>query len=147
MSATRSTIPRGSWTPSPSPSPPASPVDLSIADADRFRLLETHGPLKPSALGLASAQKGKGKGPLVVVSPEELQEMVRKQEGARKRGKTGEEGGEEDQDDYGEPEPVQEEELALWEEVANAVLWTIPFGFLFSGMCVFPFSSFLPILF
>jgi len=31
-------------------------------------------------------------------------------------------------------EEQEEEELLLWEEVANAVLWSIPFGFLFSGM-------------
>ncbi|GAA5920477.1 hypothetical protein JCM6882_004716 [Rhodosporidiobolus microsporus] len=131
----------GSWSPSPSPSPPASPSDLSISDADRFRLLEEYAPLKPSELprGPSGAQgrtsavkaggKGKGREPLVVVSPEELEEMVRRQqEGAGV-------GTDDDEDDYGEPEPaVEEEEPEMWEELANAVLWSIPFGFLFVGM-------------
>ncbi|GAA5820343.1 hypothetical protein JCM11251_005584 [Rhodosporidiobolus azoricus] len=131
---------RGSWTPSPSPSPPASPFappDLTISDADRFKLLEEYGPLKPSELprgpagrssGVRTAAGGKGKekAPLVVVSPEELEEMVKRQQAGE---------GEEDEDDYGEPEPpLQEEDPELWEEVANAVLWTIPFLFLFVGM-------------
>lgn len=34
----------------------------------------------------------------------------------------------------GSDEEEEEEELLLWEEIANAVLWSIPFGFLFSGM-------------
>lgn len=112
---------QGTWEPSPSPSPPSSPskpVDLSISESERFQLLESHSALKPSDLDSVT---GKGKSPLVVVSPEELEKMVEKQ-------KLGEvevegEGGDE-----------QEEELLLWEEIANAVLWSIPFGFLFSGM-------------
>ncbi|GAA5887772.1 hypothetical protein JCM5296_001761 [Sporobolomyces johnsonii] len=114
---------RGSWEPSPSPSPPPSPaaVDLSLSDADRLHLLETHSPLKPSDLDGVQGGRGRGKQPLMVVSPEELEQMVEKQ-------RAGE--GQEERDGDGE----QEEELPMWEEVANAVLWTIPFGFLFSGM-------------
>ncbi|GAA6033996.1 hypothetical protein JCM8097_000640 [Rhodosporidiobolus ruineniae] len=120
----------GSWSPSPSPSPspPSSPkVDLSISDADRFKLLEDHAPIRPSDLGFSSGVRGKGKGkePLVVVSPEELEELVRRQQ----EGASGE-----DEDGYGEPEPAEEEDMALWEEVANAVLWSVPFAFLYSGM-------------
>ncbi|GAA5864516.1 hypothetical protein JCM8547_005567 [Rhodosporidiobolus lusitaniae] len=119
---------QGSWTPSPSPSPPASPfapLPLDLSDAERFQLLEEHGPIKPSQLGLSSGVKGgmgkgKGKEPLVVVSPEELEKMVQQQQ----------EGAAEEEEEVQE----EEEEAMLWEEVANAVLWTVPFGFLFSGM-------------
>ncbi|GAA5961448.1 hypothetical protein JCM21900_004012 [Sporobolomyces salmonicolor] len=113
---------RGSWEPSPSPSPPPSPaaVDLSLSDADRLRLLETHSPLKPSDLDSVQGGRERGKQPLMVVSPEELEQMVEKQRA-----------GESQDDGDGEGEQA---ELPLWEEVANAVLWTIPFGFLFSGM-------------
>ncbi|GAA5989109.1 hypothetical protein JCM5350_003600 [Sporobolomyces pararoseus] len=112
---------QGTWEPSPSPSPPSSPskpVDLSISESERFQLLESHSALKPSDLASVT---GKGKSPLVVVSPEELEKMVEKQ-------KLGE------VEVEGEGEDDQEEELLLWEEIANAVLWSIPFGFLFSGM-------------
>lgn len=114
----------GTWSPSPSPSPPPSPskVDLSISDADRFQLLESHSALKPSEL---DAKAVKGKSPLVVVSPEELEQMVEKQ----KRGEV-ERSGPANLDD----EDEDDDELLLWEEIANAVLWSIPFGFLFSGM-------------
>ncbi|GAA5893540.1 uncharacterized protein JCM6883_003550 [Sporobolomyces salmoneus] len=112
----------GTWSPSPSPSPPPSPgkpVDLSISDSDRFQLLESHSALKSSDL---DAKTANGQSPLVVVSPEELEKMVEKQ----KRGEVEVEGeGEEEE---------EEAELLLWEEIANAVLWSIPFGFLFSGM-------------
>ncbi|GAA6008261.1 hypothetical protein JCM11491_001947 [Sporobolomyces phaffii] len=115
---------QGTWEPSPSPSPPPSPsqpVDLSISDADRFQLLESHASLKPSDFD-GVAGKGKGKSPLVVVSPEELERMVEKQQ----NGVEVERDGGDDSD--------EEDELQLWEEIANAVLWSIPFGFLFSGM-------------
>jgi len=56
----------------------------------------------------------------VVVSPEELEKMVEQQKGK--------------QPEHVEQEEEEEEELLLWEEVANAILWSVPFGFLFSGM-------------
>ena len=111
---------QGSWEPSPSPSPPlpSSPrVDLSISDSDRFQLLESHSSLKPSDLDGVTR---KDKSPLVVVSPEELEKMVEQQKGK--------------QPEHVEQEEEEEEELLLWEEVANAILWSVPFGFLFSGM-------------
>ncbi|BGP16264.1 hypothetical protein JCM10213_007708 [Rhodosporidiobolus nylandii] len=119
---------KGSWTPSPSPSPspPASPasrpVDLSISDAERFELLSSHAPegLRPS--DLMGGQNGKGKAPMVVLSPEELERMVAQQAGGG--------GGASELED----EPAEEEKLELWEEIANAVLWSVPFGFLYSGM-------------
>jgi hypothetical protein len=66
---------------------------------------------------------GKGKSPLIVVSPEELERMVQKGKGGGEV-----EGGVADEDEE------EEVELRLWEEIANAVFWSIPFGFLFSGM-------------
>ena len=111
---------QGSWAPSPSPSPPlaSSPrVDLSISDSDRFQLLESHSSLKPSDLDGVTR---KDKSPLVVVSPEELEKMVEQQKGK--------------QLEHVEQEEEEEEELLLWEEVANAILWSVPFGFLSSGM-------------
>ncbi|GAA6060943.1 hypothetical protein JCM10212_003851 [Sporobolomyces blumeae] len=137
--ATKPTL-QGSWSPSPSPSPsprasptPPSPVvDLSISDADRFHLLETHGPLKPSELG--GKMENKGKGPLVVVSPEELEKMVDQQNDAARSGRGGARQDLDDADDDDNDDEADVEELRLWEEVANAVLWSIPFGFLFSGM-------------
>ncbi|GAA5880415.1 hypothetical protein JCM16303_003935 [Sporobolomyces ruberrimus] len=118
---------QGTWEPSPSPSPPPSPsepVDLSISDQDRFHLLESHSSLRPSDLDGKVSTGKKGKGPLVVVSPEELERMVEKQ----KKGELSE------VEVQGSDEEEEEEELLLWEEIANAVLWSIPFGFLFSGM-------------
>lgn len=104
--------PAASW--SPSPSPPISPdVPLELSDADRLELIATHAGLKPSSLP-ASAES-----PLIVLSPEELQERVdREKPDWEVEGNAAEE----------------EEETPLWEELANAVLWTIPFGFLFSGL-------------
>ena len=100
----RRTVQKGSWSPSPSPSPPDSPTEW-LSDADRLRLLAEHKGLKPSAL------PGAEKDPLLVLSPEELAERVALQEQAE-----------------------AEEEMPLWEELANAVLWTIPFGFLYTAM-------------
>ncbi|GAA5985081.1 hypothetical protein JCM11641_006351 [Rhodosporidiobolus odoratus] len=121
---------QGSWIPSPSSSPPSSPsppIDLSISDAERFKLLEDFGPqgVRPSELGLTNGLRqrsgAKGKGPMVLVSPEELEKMVE----AQQRGAA-----------PAQQEEVQEEEepIELWEEIANALLWTVPFLFLFSGM-------------
>ncbi|GAA5925407.1 uncharacterized protein JCM15063_005017 [Sporobolomyces koalae] len=113
----------GSWEPTPSPSPPPTPparVDLSISDADRFQLLESHPALKPSEL---DARPTKGKSPLVVVSPEELERMVAEQNRTPSDAAVGADDLEDD-----------DVELLLWEEIANAILWSVPFGFLFSGM-------------
>ncbi|BGP55823.1 hypothetical protein JCM8202_000002 [Rhodotorula sphaerocarpa] len=148
----RRATPDGSWSPSPSPSPPSSPriVDLdSLSDRDRIRLLQQRGPMRPSELGLpagnARSDKGGGKGgagkesggPTVVLSPEELEKLVERQQ----QGETPadvlrdlRDSDEDDEDLCGPPSPHAEEESALWEDVANAVLWTIPFGFLFCGM-------------
>lgn len=105
MTERRRTVQAGSWTPSPSPSPPGSPTEFTLSDADRLRLLSSHTGLKPSSL------PGAEKDPLLVLTPEELAAKVALQE-----------------------QEAEGEELQLWEELANAVLWTIPFGFLFSGM-------------
>lgn len=105
--------------------------------------------MRPSELGLpagnARSNKGGGKGaagkesggPTVVLSPEELEKLVERQQ----QGETPadvlrdlRDSDEDDEDLYGPPSPHAEEESALWEDVANAVLWTIPFGFLFCGM-------------
>ncbi|KAK4702292.1 hypothetical protein P7C70_g3930, partial [Phenoliferia sp. Uapishka_3] len=96
----------GSWSPSPSPSPPASPTFLS--SADRLKLIDEHAPLKPSSL----PNTGDGKSPLLFLSPEEVKKMAEREVA----------------------EADEEDELPLWEELANAVLWTVPFGFLFAGM-------------
>ncbi|KAG0664628.1 hypothetical protein C6P46_001224 [Rhodotorula mucilaginosa] len=161
MARTDSESPRlasssGTWSPSPSPSPPASPkiIDIeTLSPEDRIRILEQYAPMRPSELGLPSGTspisgtrpgkdrkrdaKGKGKEPMVVLSPEELEKLVAKQQaGASPKnslnnattmdGESEEEDADEAEDDDDEP--------ALWEDVANAVLWTIPFGFLFCGM-------------
>ncbi|ORY81829.1 hypothetical protein BCR35DRAFT_304001 [Leucosporidium creatinivorum] len=105
MTERRRTVQTGSWTPSPSPSPPASPTEFTLSDADRLRLLNSHTGLKPSSLPAAE------KDPLLVLTPEELAEKVAQQQ-----------------------QEAEDEEMPLWEELANALLWTIPFGFLFSGM-------------
>ena len=118
--------------------------------------------MRPSELGLPSGTpqssrtrpgkdrkrdaKGKGKEPMVVLSPEELEKLVAKQQAgatpkdmlnsvATTDGESEEEGADEAEDYDDEP--------ALWEDVANAVLWTIPFGFLFCGMCVLLLSLIL----
>lgn len=83
---------------------------------------------------------------MVVLSPEELEKLVAKQQAgatpkdmlnsvATTDGESEEEGADEAEDYDDEP--------ALWEDVANAVLWTIPFGFLFCGMCVLLLSLIL----
>lgn len=107
MTARRGTVQAGSWTPSPSPSPspPASPTEFNLSDADRLRLLSSHTGLKPSSIPTAE------KDPLLVLTAEELAAKVALQE-----------------------QEAEGEEMQLWEELANALLWTIPFGFLFSGM-------------
>jgi hypothetical protein len=53
--------------------------------------------------------------PLLFLSPEELTALADKQEREK----------EEEADEYVE---------AFWEELVNALLWTIPFAFLFAGM-------------
>lgn len=127
-----------SWFPSPSPSPPTSPSsrspDLTLSHADRLRLLEEHGPMRPSELGLPNG-KDKGMEPMVVFSPEELERLVQQQQLA------GVEGGDAVKEVINGRDSEAEveddiEELMLWEEIVNAVLWTTPFGFLFTGMCV-----------
>lgn len=108
--------------------------------------------MRPSELGLPGARsrtsaneagkaKGKGKAtaPMVVLSPEELDKLAKAGAAAKgiingrattEQGEESEEGEHDDDDGGG----AEEEEPALWEDVANAVLWTVPFGFLFSGM-------------
>lgn len=58
----------------------------------------------------------RGKDSLLFLSPEELTALAAKQ-------------------DADDAEAV-EEPVELWEELATAALWTIPFAFLFSGMYV-----------
>lgn len=105
MSRRRTNPTSGTWSPSPSP-PPSPPLTLS--DADRLRLLASHGGLKPSSLPHGA------KSPLLFLNPEQLTALAEKQEA--------------------EEEEEEEEEVALWEELLNDALWTIPFAFLFSGM-------------
>lgn len=90
---------------SPSPSPPPSPP-LVVSDADCLHLLNTHGGLKPSSLPQGPNS------PLLFLNPEQLTALSEKQE----------------------LEGEEEEEVALWEELLDDALWTIPFAFLFSGM-------------
>ncbi|BGO99693.1 hypothetical protein RTG_00602 [Rhodotorula toruloides ATCC 204091] len=125
-----------SWSPSPSPSPPSSPStrspDLSLSHADRLKLFEQHGPMRPSELGLPNG-KDRDKDPMVVFSPEELERLVQQQQLA------GSEGADAVKEAINgtqvEEEPADEaEDLMLWEEIVNAILWTVPFGFLFTGM-------------
>ncbi|GJN90624.1 hypothetical protein Rhopal_003636-T1 [Rhodotorula paludigena] len=127
---------QGSWT--PSPSPPASPSLLDLSHEDRLRLLETHGPMKPSELGLPNglarkgkgAGQGKGKEPMVVLRPDELEQLVAQQQATGKVHEIINGGGAE-----GDENAVYAEEgVPLWEEVLNTVLWTVPFAFLYAGM-------------
>lgn len=75
---------------------------------------------------------------MVVLSPEELEKLVAKQQaGASPKemlNSATSMDGESEEEDVDEAED-DDDEPALWEDVANAVLWTIPFGFLFCGMC------------
>lgn len=79
---------------------------------------------------------------MVVLSPDQLATLVKKQQAG---GVSTADllNGDASEDDYGQDEGVDaeqeeddddDEEPALWEDIANAVLWTIPFGFLFCGM-------------
>ncbi|KAM0791138.1 hypothetical protein ACM66B_005624 [Microbotryomycetes sp. NB124-2] len=117
-SSTSSAQRQPTWTPSPSPSPPLSaspqPDPPTLSDADRLRLLQTHPALRPSDMS-STSQTGT---PLVVLSPKELERIVQ----------------EEEQGKIEEIELDESGEVELWEELANALLWTIPFGFLFAGM-------------
>ncbi|BGO91442.1 hypothetical protein NBRC10512_003102 [Rhodotorula toruloides] len=130
------TAPAASWSPSPSPSPPSSPSarspDLSLSHADRLKLLEQHGPMRPSELGLPNG-KDREKEAMVVFSPEELERLVQQQQLGGSEGadavKEAINGAQ-----VGEELDVEAEDLMLWEEIVNAILWTVPFGFLFTGM-------------
>ncbi|GAA5840128.1 hypothetical protein JCM9279_002285 [Rhodotorula babjevae] len=139
----------GSW--SPSPSPPASPArpDLDLLDlshADRLRLLEQHGPMRPSELGLphglvkpgaATASQGgsgKGKEPMVVLNPEELERLVQEQQQGGTSVRDLVNGTATSAGFDGEAEHDEDLEPQLWEELASAVLGTVPFAFLFAGM-------------
>lgn len=99
--------------------------------------------MRPSELGLpsglsqqpaAAAAKAKGKEPMVVLSPDELDRLVQQQQqgGSSVRdlvnGTT--------TDDDGAEDSEAEQEPHLWEELASALLGTVPFAFLFAGMCV-----------
>ncbi|GAA5821626.1 hypothetical protein JCM3770_005705 [Rhodotorula araucariae] len=128
---------QGSW--SPSPSPPASPSrpHLELSHQERLRLLEQHGPMRPSELGLPTGSDCRGTNdrsepPLVVLSPDELQNLVQQQEHgggtAVRKLVNGPAAGDDRDDGEDAPDP------ALWEEVASAVLNTVPFAFLFTGM-------------
>lgn len=137
------TAPAASWSPSPSPSPPSSPSarspDLSLSHADRLKLLEQHGPMRPSDLGLPNG-KDREKEAMVVFSPEELERLVQQQQLGGSEGadavKEAINGAQ-----VGEELDVEAEDLMLWEEIVNAILWTVPFGFLFTGMCVIVFAG------
>jgi len=92
-----------------------------------------HGLVKPSA---GQPQGGKGKEPMVVLDPQELERLVQEQQhgGTSVRdlvnGTASSAGVDGDADDEVDLEPQ------LWEELASAVLGTVPFAFLFAGMCV-----------
>jgi hypothetical protein len=95
----------------------ASKGNLELTDAERLHLLSTHGPLKPSALPKGS---GSGKEPLIVINPDELARIA-----------NGEKVEWADDEDIGASE---EGDVPLWEELLNDLLWTIPFGFLYTLM-------------
>jgi len=88
---------------------------FNLSEQDRINILNMHPDLKPSQLPTI---KQPGKGPLVILSPDELHRLAAE-------GQTSEVVNEE------EYEVVEEE---LWEEVVNCVLWSIPFYFLFYCM-------------
>ncbi|GAA5875486.1 hypothetical protein JCM3774_003647 [Rhodotorula dairenensis] len=145
----RLATPSGTWSPTPTPSPPASPkaVDLeSLSHEDRIRLLQQYGPMRPSELGLPGTgartsgdkargdMKGKAKAtPMVILSPEELDKLAQAGASANEIiNGTGASESEDESQDGGDRDG--DDEPALWEDIANAVLWTVPFGFLFCGM-------------
>ncbi|KAK4048293.1 hypothetical protein OIV83_004814 [Microbotryomycetes sp. JL201] len=107
------TTQQATWSPSPSPSPPLSdssrPDVLTLSDSDRLKLLQSHPQLRPSDLSSSSSTQSPVNPPLVVLNPEQLEQKVKEQQERVK-------------------EPAQEDErIQLWEELANALLWTIPF--------------------
>lgn len=107
-------------TAAPPPALNSTPSDaFHLSDGDRLRLISTHSPLKPSALPSSGNSS-----PLIVLSPEELEELANRSEGTENN----------DVDVEVDWEPEPEEEVPLWEELANDVLWTVPFGFLFAGL-------------
>ncbi|GAA5931817.1 hypothetical protein JCM3775_000050 [Rhodotorula graminis] len=134
----------GSWT--PSPSPPASPAPLlDLSHADRLRLLEQHGPMRPSELGLphglvkpgagpSQGSGGKGKEPMVVLDPEELERLVQEQQQSGTSVRDLLNGTASSDSVEGDADGELDLEPQLWEEVASAVLGTVPFAFLFAGM-------------
>ncbi|KAK4051120.1 hypothetical protein OIO90_004861 [Microbotryomycetes sp. JL221] len=120
---------QASW--SPSPSPPSSPTDpasssqngpdiFELSDQDRIRLLSSHANLKPS--DITSSSSSTTSSPLVVLSPDELEAKVKQQQQQQQQASTA------------DHETEGEQPIELWEELANALLWTIPFAFLFTGM-------------
>lgn len=88
---------------------------FTLSEQDKINIINMHPDLKPSQV---PAGNQSGKGPLVVLNPEELHRLA-----AEGRTKEEEEEGE-------APEPE------LWEEVVDCVLWSIPFAFLFYCMQV-----------
>lgn len=103
--------------------------------------------MKPSELGLpnglarkgkgAGQGKGKGKEPMVVLSPDELEQLVTQQQATGKVHEIINGGGAEGDGDA----LYADEDVPLWEEVLNTVLWTVPFAFLYAGMCVLSLAS------
>ena len=89
---------------------------FTLSEQDRINIINMHPDLKPSQLPQGTAS---GKGPLVVLNPEELHRLA-----AEEQTKEPVEG----EDEAVEPE--------LWEELVDAVLWSIPFSFLFYCMRV-----------
>lgn len=82
------------------------PIPFELSEEDRNNLINEH-LLKPSSLPKSTNS------PLLFLSPAELAKLSAQQ------------------DQEAEAEEI---ELELWEELANAVLFTIPFGFLFAGL-------------
>ncbi|BGP40248.1 hypothetical protein JCM10450v2_004227 [Rhodotorula kratochvilovae] len=77
--------------------------------------------------------KGKGKEPpMVVLNPDELEKLVQQQQQGGASAVRRLVNGQTVDGDAGDAEVV--EEPALWEEIASAVLGTVPFAFLFAGM-------------
>lgn len=80
---------------------------FDLTPSDRDALIAQYANLKPSSLPASEES------PLLFLSPEELTALSAAQD-----------------------QEQEAEDLPLWEEMANAVLYCIPFGFLFAGMYV-----------
>lgn len=82
-----------------------STLPLELTEFEISQLLDSKG-IKPSTLTSTSK-------PLIVLSPEELNELVELEQ---------------------EQAEEEEGEMALWEEALHSLFWSIPFAFLFYGL-------------